>query len=178
MFAQQQLASSRVRGALGAVGREQVAGEDEIVRKALVRVEIELQVLLRPVGVDIAEVLLEAGTLEDVDNLARELIEGVLAALAEIEARELVIERAVAEAGDGALVDVLLLRGEIVLLQETGETFIEQRVVGVAVQFTAEHDECGGNLAREGEAAKVAIQHLRIGCGSFAGCGRVYGSIE
>jgi hypothetical protein len=73
----------------------------------------------------------------------------VLAALAaEVEARELVIERGVVEAGDGALVDLLLLRGEVVLLQERGEAFVEQRVVGVAVELAAEHGEGRGKLAR------------------------------
>jgi hypothetical protein len=70
VLAQQQGAGGGVGGGFGAVGGEQVAGEGEVVREALVRVEVELQVLLRPVGVDVAEVLFELGALEDVDDLA------------------------------------------------------------------------------------------------------------
>ena len=135
------------------------------------RVEVELEVLLRPVGMDVAKVLFELGAVEDVHDLAGEQGEGLAALAAEVEAGELVIKAGGIEAGDGALVDLLLLRVEVVLLEERGNAFVEERVVGVAVELAAEDGKGRGKLAGGGEAAEVAVEHLHVR-GSGGGGGR------
>ena len=171
VLAEQVGAGGGVGGGFGAVGGEQVAGEGEVMREAAVRVEVELEVLLRPVGMDVAKVLFELGAVEDVHDLAGEQGEGLAALAAEVEAGELVIKAGGIEAGDGALVDLLLLRVEVVLLEERGNAFVEERVVGVAVELAAEDGKGRGKLAGGGEAAEVAVEHLHVR-GSGGGGGR------
>ena len=178
MFAQQLRARYGVCGPFGAVCGEKISCECQIMREARVRVEIKLQVLLRPVGLDVAEVLFEVSTLEDVHNLARELVKRLLTTAAQVEACKLVVERGAVESVYGTLVDLLLLRGEVVLLQELGESFVEQRVVGIAVQLSAQYRERCGKLTRCGEAAEVAIEYLGIGRGRGGGYGRCDRNIQ
>ena len=169
MLAQEKLPGSVICCAFGGVGGEEVAGEVEVVREALVSVEVELQVELRPAAVDVAEVGFEFGAVEGVDDLTGEGGEVLLALLTNVEARELVVEGGAREAGDGAAVDLFLLGGEVVLLEEVGEADVEEWVVGVAVELAAEDGEGFGEFVLGGETTEVAIEDLAVG--EVVGCG-------
>jgi hypothetical protein len=81
VLAQERFARGGVGSAFGLIREEQVAGECEIVREALVGVEIELEVFVCPERVawmrtgGSREVLLEVCAFEDIDYFAGEGIE-------------------------------------------------------------------------------------------------------
>src|SRR5580704_13437276 len=148
------------------VGVQQVIHESEVVRKTLIGTEIQAQIELRPNETvapdDIAEIGYEIAALEYLYDLIGELLECVGTLVAQIEAREFVVPRAIRKLPNGALIDFLLLLIHLVLCQELREALVETGIVRVAVYFAAKHLERARKLLQGGEASEVALEHARI----------------
>ena len=69
MLPQQQITSRWVGRPLVQIGRKQIAGKAELMRKPLVGVEVELQIQLRSTLVHDREVLFQLGPPEGIDHL-------------------------------------------------------------------------------------------------------------
>ncbi len=144
-------------------------GEDEVVRKAFGGVEVQLQRELRAdrlAGIDVGKEVVEVRSREYPDDANGEIGEGFALALAQVKAGELVVVRGILELRESLLVDLLLLQGEVVLLKECGETLIEKRVVGIAVELCAQDGQRAGELTGCGKAAEIAVEDSGVG-GAF-----------
>ncbi len=90
-------------------------------------IKVKLQIQLRPTLVDDGEVLFQTSAAEGVDDLPGEGVKVLFALKSQVEPGELVVESWAGKTGNGAAIDLLLLRSEIILLEKVGEAFIEER---------------------------------------------------
>src|SRR6185312_10824401 len=95
--------------------------EDDVVRKALVGVEIELEIEVLVVSHALAEEGVDVGAVEGVCNFAGKGGVVLCALLAQVESRQFVRPSFTRKLVDGLVVDLLLLREEVVLSKEVGE---------------------------------------------------------
>src|SRR5260370_31872504 len=101
-------------------------GKPEFVGKALVGVKVKLQIQLGPALVDDGEVLFQTSAAEGVDDLSGKGVKVLFALKSQVEPGELVVESWAGETGNGAAIDLLLLRTEISLLKTVSDAFIEE----------------------------------------------------
>ena len=169
LAAKQSFVGGAVAGCGCLIGVEQVVGEDEVVGEAFGGIEVQLQRELRAdglAGIHVREEVVEVRSGEYPGDAGGELGEGFALALAQIEAGELVVVRGILELREGLLEDLLLLRGEVVLLEEVGQPLIEKRVVGIAVELCSQHRERAGELTGCRKPAEIAVEDGGIG-GAF-----------
>ncbi len=172
MLSQKSFPGGLVIGAPRVVGVHQIAHERQIVRKSLVGIEIQLEIQLRPdVTVssdDVIEVRFEVAAREDFQHLAGELFELVVSLVAQVEPRELVVPGAIGKLLDGALVDFLFLRAQLILFEELRKAFVKAGIIRIAVHFAAKHFERPRELVQRGQTRKVALENGSIFRGARA----------
>ncbi len=126
-------------------------------------IKVKLQIQLRPTLVDDGEVLFQTSAAEGVDDLPGEGVKVLFALKSQVEPGELVVESWAGKTGNGAAIDLLLLRSEIILLKKVSEAFIEEWIVGVTVDLTTKDSKCFRQTFRSCQTAKVAFEHLAVG---------------
>ena len=98
---------------------------DRRTRSSAVGLKVKLQIQLRPTLVDDGEVLFQTCAAEGVDDLPGVGGKVLFALKSQVEPGELVVERWARKTGNGAAVNFLLLRSEVILLKKVSEAFIE-----------------------------------------------------
>jgi len=132
------------------------------MRKALIGVQIQPQVKLGAASDHMVEVLLQLSALKLCHCFASQLLKVCVPFVADIEARQLVIPGLVREASHGTPVDFFLLRAEPVLVEKHCKTFIQTRIVRVALDFAAQHSESWRNLFHLHQSRQVALENASV----------------
>src|SRR5260370_38526252 len=104
-------------------------GKPEFVGKALVGVKVKLQIQLGPALVDDGEVVFQTSAAEGVDDLPGEGVKVLFALKSQVEQGELVFKSWPGKTGNGAAIDLLLRRSDIILLEKAGEALTNEWIV-------------------------------------------------
>src|SRR5258707_6347655 len=125
------------------------------MRKALMRKQVQLQEELRAALCNLAEVMFQLRPAEDTSDLLRQVCKGLALLLAQIKPCQLVIPALVLKLLRGLVVNLFLLRTQIVLLQKARQPLIEQRIIGIPIQLSPQNSKSLWQLPRRSKASKI-----------------------
>ena len=163
MLAKQSFPCGKIVGLRRPVCVEKIANEHRIMWEALVGVLVQAKIQSRasPAN-DISEVMFEVGTVEGLHGVLGQLLEfGVLPVL-QVEASKFVGPGAVGKSSNRPPVYLLLHRTQAILVKKYSQTFIQARVVRIAVDLAPKDGKRLWDLLHLDEPRYIALQNTRV----------------
>ena len=111
---------------------------------------------------DLTEVLFQPRSAENLHHLAREFGKILIAAQAQVPARQFLLPAGIGELGGGLFVDLLDLAAQASLFEERGELFVERLVLRIAVDFVAVESQRVISALEFHQTRDVAVEHLLV----------------